>query len=275
MKISHLCRAAEVKRSSYYAYLKSSPAKLSRDKAALEILIPIFEKSNRKAGIHMLGMLLRRRNIVFNHKKIARLKKEYGLITQIRKKDPYKHIPKISSSHKEIPNILNRDFYSPLPRHAYCTDMTYLFYGNSEKAYLSAVKDLATNEIVSFKLMRNPNVGSFIKQFDDYFKDHKNLNPIIHSDQGYQYTHETMIVKLKELGVKQSMSRKGNCLDNAAIESFFGHFKDLLELKKCRSFEDVEKEVEKKITYYNYERPQRALNKKPPVEYRGLFSGFI
>lgn len=275
MKISHLCKAADIKRSAYYAYLKSSPAKQLKDKAALEILVPVFERSKHKAGIQMLSMLLRRNNIIFNHKKIARLKREYGLVTSIRKKDPYKNIPQASSCHKDIPNLLQRDFYIPLPGMIYCTDMTYLFYGKSEKAYLSAVKDLATNEIVSFKVMQRPNVGSFVEQIADFFSDKGQQETLIHSDQGYQYTHETMIRKLEELGVKQSMSRKGNCLDNASMESFFGHFKDLLELKSCKTFEDVNKEVADKIYYYNNERPQRALNKKPPVEYRGLLSSFF
>lgn len=275
LQIKHLCKIAEIKRSSYYAYLKSYPRREQKDNLALEILRPIFEKSEKKAGIQMLDMLLRREKIIFNHKKIARLKREYGLTTVIRKKNPYKNIPKSSEAHKEIPNLLQRDFYPPLPGLAYSTDMTYLFYGSCERAYLSAVKDLATNEIVSYRLMKKPAVAAFVYQVEDFFNTIEREDVIFHSDQGYQYTHETMVKKLHELGVRQSMSRRGNCLDNAAIESFFGHFKDLLELKRCKTFEDVEEEVRKKMHYYNYERPQKGLNKKPPAEYRGLLSGFF
>lgn len=208
-----------------------------------------------------------------NHKKIARIKKEYGLITKIRRKNPYKNLP--SSENANVPNILNRNFVSPLPDQVYSTDMTYLFYGKGEKAYLSATKDLGTNEIVSYQLMKNPTLGHFKDEFRKLIKDlpeEVRSSLIVHSDQGFQYTHNGFRNLLKEFGVTQSMSRKGNCLDNAPIESFFGHFKDNLELQKCRTYEDVKTEIDRYIKYYNYERPQKALNKKPPAIYRGLIS---
>lgn len=277
VKITLLCRAAGIKRSSYYAFLKSSPKRIEKDQRSLDLLIPIFEKMNRKAGIVMLDMLLRTKGTIFNHKKIARLKREYGLVTEIRQRDPYKDIPKSSAEHATIPNLIQRDFYPPLPHMVYATDMTYLFYGNCEKAYLSAIKDLATNEVVSFRLFKKPAVGCFVNQVREYFclTDNSSEEVILHSDQGFQYTHDSMQATLCELGIRQSMSRRGNCLDNAAMETFFGHFKDMIDVKKCRSFEEVEKEIEEKMRFYNQERPQKALNKKPPVEYRGLLSGFF
>lgn len=225
-----------------------------------------------------MDMLLRRDGIVINHKKIARIKREYGLISKIRRRKPYRNIPLRSGEHEVVPNLLRRDFYPLQPDEIYSTDMTYLYFGNCDKAYLSATKDLATNEIVSYKLMRTPTVSAFTSEFKTVLKklpkDIK-ANLIIHSDQGFQYTHPEFINLLKEEGVKQSMSRRGNCLDNAPIESFFGHFKDLLDLKSCRTIEEVEKDVERAMNYYNKVRPQKALNKKPPAEYRGLLSGFF
>lgn len=233
-----------------------------------------FKNSNEKAGIITTDLLLRRRGIVYNHKKIARIKKEYGLYTKIRKRNPHKGINTSAKIHHSIPNILARNFYPTSPDKVYSTDMTYLYFGKCERAYLSATKDLATNEIVSYRLMKRPSVSHFVLEF------HKLLSKLpystrsglmIHSDQGFQYTHPVFIKLLNKHGVTQSMSRKGNCLDNAPIESFFGHFKDLLESKKCKSFEELGLEIKKTMDYYNNVRPQRALNKKPPAEYRGLF----
>ena len=224
----------------------------------------------------MIDMMIRNSfHSPINHKKIARIKREYGIVTKIRRKNPYKNFP--TSENANVPNVLNRNFIAPLPDQIYSTDMTYLFYGKSGKAYMSATKDLATNEIVSHQLMTKPSLGNFIKEFRELIcslpkEIRKSL--IIHSDQGFQYTHEGFRDLLRKHGVTQSMSRRGNCLDNAPIESFFGHFKDLLDLESCHSFEELEREIETKINYYNKERPQKCLNKKPPAECRGLLSLF-
>lgn len=273
-----LCRLAGVSRSGYYAYKRAQPERFKKDCRALDIIKRYFTKSFEKAGIVTLDMLMRKDGFIMNHKKIARIKREYGLITKIRRRNPYRDIPLKSREHKIVPNLLRRNFYSLQPDEIYSTDMTYLNYGNSEKAYLSATKDLATNEIVSFNLMKTPNVSAFTQEFKkiiDKVPEHKKRDLIIHSDQGFQYTHPDFIKLLQDEGVTQSMSRAGNCLDNAPIESFFGHFKDLIDLRSCRTIEDVEKEIRKKIDYYNIERPQKALNKKPPAEYRGLLNGFF
>jgi putative transposase len=213
---------------------------------------------------------------IVNHKKIDRIKKEYGLFTRIRRKNPYKHFPVAENA--KVPNLLERQFVTPIPNQIYSTDMTYLFYGSSQKAYLSATKDLATNEIISYRLMRKPAVSQFAEEFDCLLK---NLTPeersslMMHSDQGFQYTHTRFRELLSSYGVTQSMSRRGNCLDNAPIESFFGHFKDLLNLKGCKTYEELEQEINWTMNYYNFERPQAALNKKPPAVYRGLISSFF
>lgn len=248
-----------------------------RDLPSLNVVRKFFEKSRKKGGIRTIDMMIREAELKpINHKKIQRLKREYGLITKIRRKNPYKNLP--ASEHCSIPNILRREFVTLHPDEVYSTDMTYLFYGRGEKAYLSATKDLGTNEIISYRLMRTPTIGQFTEEFRSLLNKlpiHIRESLIIHSDQGYQYTHEAFRELLKEFKVTQSMSRKANCHDNAPIESFFGHFKDLLELKECRTFEDVEIEVKEAMDYYNNERPQRALNKKAPAVYRGLISSLF
>ncbi|WPU67226.1 IS3 family transposase [Peredibacter starrii] len=275
LKLQALCRVAGVSRSGFYYYLKNNENRLKRDLSSLEIIQKFFDKSRKKGGTRTIDMMIRNSGIKpINHKKIQRIKREYGLITKIRRKNPYKSLP--TSENAFVPNLLRREFVTPLPNSIYSTDMTFLFYGSGEKAYLSATKDLGTNEIVSYKLMRSPSVSQFTEEFKSLLGT---LSPnirsslIIHSDQGFQYTHEAFRNLLKEFGVTQSMSRRANCYDNAPIESFFGHFKDLLELKKCKTFEDVKNEVKEVMEYYNNERPQKALNNKAPACYRGFISG--
>ncbi len=277
LKISALCRAARVSLSGYYYFVKTKEDRRQRDRTALELIRKYFLKSREKGGVRTIDMMIRNSTaMVVNHKKIQRIKREYGLITKIRRKNPYKNLPEAENAH--TPNLLKRDFVTPLPNEIYSTDMTYLFYAGGQKAYLSATKDLATNEIVSYKVMRTPSIAHFTEEFKDLLSQLSittRRSLIVHSDQGFQYTHPNFRFLLKELGVSQSMSRRGNCYDNAPIESFFGHFKDLLNLRKCKTFTELTKEVKEVMDYYNYERPQIALNKKPPAVYRGLISGLF
>ena len=140
-----------------------------------------------------------------------------------------------------------------------------------KKAYMAAVKDLGTKEIVGFNVSNRIDLDLNNIAMDNALKNlslDKRENLIIHSDQGFHYTHVSFRKKLNEQGISQSMSRKGNCIDNAPIESFFGLIKDHLELKECKNIKDVKKEVTKKISYYNQERPQLGLKKMPPNKYR-------
>ncbi len=131
-----------------------------------------------------------------------------------------------------------------------------------------ATKDLATREIVDFNVSCVIGLNATYGRLEDFLltKDCENL--IIHSDQGWHYTPPSYVNKLKELGITQSMSRKGNCLDNAPIESFFGHLKDEVDIKSCQSFEEVKTLVENYIYYYNNERYQWSLNKMTPTQRR-------
>ena len=161
---------------------------------------------------------------------------------------------------------------------AFVTDTSVLVFTDKLKVYLSATKDLGTNEIVSYRVTRSPSVGGYALEFESLLSKlpkHVVKNLLIHSDQGFQYTNNLFVEVLRKYGATQSMSRKGNCHDNAAIETFFGHLKDELEIKKGMSLEDLQKEVDRAINYYNNERPQKALKGMTPKEYRGhLCSNF-
>ena len=143
--------------------------------------------------------------------------------------------------------------------------------------YLAAVKDLCTKEIVGKSISNRIDIQLTNSALDKALKrlsKEQKEKLMIHSDQGFHFTHFSYRLKLKNSGVTQSMSRKGNCIDNAPIESFFGHFKDLLELEGCKNLDDVKKEVTKKINYYNHRRPQLGIKKMPPSEFRRHLESF-
>jgi transposase InsO family protein len=212
----------------------------------------------------------RSEGLILNHKKIARIKRKYALETLIRKKNKYKFFAKKKHEHETVKNILDRNFVQQVPDRVYSTDITQINYGN-KKAYIAAVKDLCTKEIVGKSVSNKMDIRLTNSAVDKALKGlskEKRKNLIIHSDQGFHFTHFSYRNKLKKKGIIQSMSRKGNCIDNAPIESFFGHLKDLLDLKNCKTIKDIEKEVTNQINYYNFRRPQLGLKRMPPSEYR-------
>lgn len=208
--------------------------------------------------------------IIFNNKKIARIKKKFNLETVIRRRNKYRAFAKNKQEHETFPNLLSRDFKQQSPDRVYSTDITQVNYG-SKKAYIAAVKDLCTNEIVSKSVSNRVDINLTNSAIDKALKrltNDEKKKLMIHSDQGMHFTHISYRKNLEINGVTQSMSRKGNCIDNAPIESFFGHLKDLIDLKDCKNIQDMKKEVTKKINYYNHRRPQLGLKKMPPSEYR-------
>jgi putative transposase len=212
----------------------------------------------------------RSEGLIINHKKIARIKIKYNLETKIRRKNKYKYFAKKKHEHESFPNILDRKFDQKEPDRVYSTDITQINYGD-KKAYVAAVKDLCTKEIVGKSVSNRIDLrltNSALKKALNQLTKEEKERLMIHSDQGFHFTHISYRNKLKENGVTQSMSRKGNCIDNAPIESFFGQLKDLLELDGCKNIGDIEKEVTKQINYYNHRRPQLGIKKMPPSEYR-------
>ena len=255
--------------SGYYRWCQNHMHKQQKDAPDLHLIRKIFYKKHQKARIRTIAMDLQTKyGIVINLKKIARIKKQYGLITRIRKKNPYNIIFKKGLEHRTAPNLLQRHFDVNVPDTVYSTDISYLIYNGGKRAYLSATKDLATKEIVAFNMCRDLSMQTAYLGLEETLK-HKDCSKLmIHSDQGTHYTHPLYVNKLTELGVTQSMSRKGNCLDNAPIESFFGHLKDDLAIKSCTTFDEVKTLVENYIDYYNNERCQWNLNKMTPAQCR-------
>lgn len=269
LDVKLLCEIAEVSKSGYYKWLKhkNEPEKDHDDYLLIK---EIFDKGKAKYGWRSIQMKLLDKGITVNHKKIIRIMKKYKLRTKIRRKNPYKMIMKKTLEHRTFENKLNREFAQPTPFKVFCTDITYIPY-NHRFAYLSVVKDIASGEVVSWSLSRHIDMNIVIDTVEG-LKNNDNIpsleNILIHSDQGVHYTSPLYIEKIKGLNMIQSMSRKGNCIDNAPIESFFGHMKDDIDYKKCKTFEGLHLLIEEYMRYYNNERHQWSLKKMTPVNYR-------
>ncbi len=272
--VSYLCHVAGVSRSGYYRWLGCASARAQREKADYEqhlLVKAIFQKKNRKAGWRVIKMNLERQAIIMNHKKIRRLMKKYGLITQIRRRNPYKWLAKATQEHTTAPNVLQRRFDQATPYKVLSTDITYLYDGRGQRLYLSIVKDLASGEIVAHRVSASLGMDLALDVLTQTATriGHKKLKgALIHSDQGFHYTHPFYIKQLAKLGITQSMSRKGNCLDNAPVESFFGHMKDELDITHCASLDQVKAAIDDYIHNYNHHRYQWERKKMAPVEYR-------
>lgn len=215
-------------------------------------------------------MILNRENNKMNLKKVRRLMKKYGLFCPIRKPNPYKKMMKALEESTIAPNLLERKFREYGPRAVLLTDITYLYYESHRKCYLSSIKDAYTKEILAWQLSTNMEedfVLSTIQMLLDNYKDELKINCLIHSDQGIHYKVVLFQELLKNNDIRQSMSRKANCWDNAPQESFHGHMKDEIDISKCKTFEDVKDIIDTYINYYNNERPQLGLAKLTPNEY--------
>ena len=264
-----LCNIAQVSCSGYYRYLKHS-GENERDYRDYLLVKGIFDKGKGKYGWRTIQMKLEKKKIIMNHKKIQRIKLKYQLFTKIRRVNPYKAVMKKTQEHRTFENLLNREFKQTTPHQVFGTDITYLPF-NHHLAYLSAIKDFASGEIIAWETSQHLTMDIVLNTVENM---KKNLtipslqNILIHSDQGFHYTNPEYIHRLKELNMVQSMSRKGNCIDNAPTESFFGHFKDDVDYKACRTFAELKEMVSQYIHYYNYERPQWNLKKMTPVQYR-------
>lgn len=264
-----MCDIARVSKSGYYRWLKTSNEQ-DKDYNDYLIIKEIFEEKKKKLGFRTVKMGLKEKNIIMNHKKIIRIMNKYNLICKIRRRNPYKDIAKKTREHRTCENKLNREFKQETPYKFFSTDISYFFY-RSGLAYLSVIKDIASGEVLGWELSRQIGMGLVLKTVE-YLKENTNIesfkNVLIHSDQGFHYTNPGYINMIKNLGMIQSMSRKGNCLDNAPIESFFGHMKDDIDYQNCRSFEELKETVFNYMNYYNNKRCQWNLKKMTPVQYR-------
>ena len=215
-------------------------------------------------------MILSQRGIGMNLNKIRRLMRKYGLRCPIRKENPYRRMAKAIKTDNYAENLVNREFKKG-PRKIILTDITYMFYGpTKQKAYLSVMKDSYTNEIVAYKLSDNMEMDFVLETLNDLMRNHGgelHSDTMIHSDQGVHYTSISFRELLKDNNLTQSMSRRGNCWDNAPQESFFGHMKDEIDITNTLTIEDLSSVIDDYMDYYNNARPQWKLAKLTPSQY--------
>lgn len=252
-------------RSTYYYYLNiaNKPDKYSDIKAMIQ---SIYQENQGRYGYRRITLELKNRGIIINHKTVQCLMKKIGLkcMVRIKKYRSYKgDVGKVAA------NLISRNFFAERPNQKWTTDITeFSMFG--EKLYLSPILDMYNGEIVSYSISKSPVLGQVLNMLDNAFeKIDSGLNIILHSDQGWQYQHKRYQERLKSKGIIQSMSRKGNCLDNAVMENFFGILKsELLYLRTFKSLTEFKQELIKYIDYYNNKRIKSKLQGLSPVQYR-------
>ena len=270
-----LCKISNVSTSGFYRFLNTQSyrnTKEDNDLKSRDIILKAFNHRGYKKGSRSIKMTLENEfGVIMNRKKIQRIMRKYNIICPIRKSNPYKRIAKATKEHRVVPNKLNRQFKQNIPGKVLLTDITYMPYGNGKIAYLSTIKDSSTNEILSHHLSKSLAIEIVTRTIDKLaqfksFKLHKDA--FIHSDQGAHYTSPIFQKLLKKNNLDQSMSRRGNCWDNAPQESFFGHMKDEINYKSCNTFEELQLLIDEYIDYYNNFRYQWNLKKLTPIQFR-------
>jgi len=269
-----LCLIAGVSRSGYHAWKQAAQAREQRSKDDLELAAAIETVCKKHLGVYgyrRVTMKLREHGYTDNHKRIARIMTEHGLQARIRRANPYKQIIRKTQEHMVVPNLLDRRFDQKEPERVGGTDITYIWAPQLKRfVYLSIVKDFATGEILAHVVSFHLTIPIALTTIDALVErlGENTESFMLHSDQGVHYTHPAYQQKLKKLNMVQSMSRKGNCIDNASTETFFGHMKDELDLTHCRTFSDVQIVIVAHINYHNLERKQWTKKKMAPIQYR-------
>ena len=260
-----LLEIAQLPRATFYYHLKrmQKADKYAQEKAEIAA---IYHENKGRYGYRRITMVLRSRGFLLNHKTVQRLMRELGLVCRVRIKKYRSYKGEVG---KIAPNLLNRDFRAEKPNLKWVTDVTeFSLFG--QKLYLSPILDLHNGYLVTYTISERPvlnMVTSMLNKAFESIPDGTYL--ILHSDQGWQYQHKQYQQMLKRKGIQQSMSRKGNCLDNAVMENFFGLLKsELLYLQEFESVEHFKQELLDYLDYYNNHRIKAKLKGLPPAIHR-------
>ena len=275
LNISWLCESAGVSRSGYYHYIKTETLRLSReeqDRCDFLIIVEAYQYRGYKKGARSIYMRLLHMDppVHMNIKKIRRLMNKYGLRCPIRKANPYRRMAKALKTSNVAPNLLNREFETHGPRAVLLTDITYIINGKAPRCYMSTIIDGCTKELLAWVLSGSLEIDFVLETVNILTCDHGislTSETLINSDQGSHYTSVQFIELIKDEGLRQSMSRRANCWDNAPQESFYGHMKDEIDISWCTTFEEIHQVISDWTDYYNNERYQWDLARLAPKEY--------
>lgn len=260
-----LLTAADLKRSTFY-YQAGVLVADDRDAGLKSSIKAIYVRHKGRYGYRRITAQLRQSGKAVNHKTVQRLMKCLGLKSLARPKKYQPYRGECAAS----PNVLNRQFDAARPNEKWVTDVTE-FNVRGDKLYLSPIMDLYNGEIVAYEMQERPLyslVGNMLDKALTKLKGHADA-PLLHSDQGWHYQIAAYRKQLSDRGLTQSMSRKGNCLDNAAMESFFGTLKsEFFYLNKFANIDELKAGLRRYTHYYNHQRLKLKLNGLSPVQYR-------
>ena len=274
LTVTELCDIAGVSRSGYYGWLRAEDTRRRReehDRLDFRLILEAYRFRGYDKGVRGIHMRLLHMGIRMNTKKIRRLMRKYRLSCPVRKANPYRRLQKAIRSNNTAENLVHREFEAHGPRSILLTDITYIPL-NGSYCYLSTILDACTKQVLSYVLSESLEVDFVLETVKRLVEKHGlslNKETILHSDQGCHYTCVKFIQLVKSSALRQSMSRKGNCWDNAPQESFFGHMKDELaaQIPTWTSISDVRQSIDDWMDYYNNDRYQWDLAKLSPNEY--------
>ena len=272
LTVKELCFIAGVSRSGYYNWIKAADKREERerkDRQDFELILEAYRHRGYDKGAKGIHMRLLHVGIVMNVKKIRRLMKKYNLRCPIRKANPYKQLARDMKTSHIADNLLQRQFMEHGPRAVLLTDITYIPL-NGKFVYLSTILDAGTKQILAYELSQSLEVDFVLVTVKKLIRDYGislDSRTLIHSDQGCHYTSTSFIELINNFELRQSMSRRGNCWDNAPQESFFGHMKQEVSFKGLNTFEEIKTVIDDWMDYYNNDRYQWKLSKLSPNEY--------
>lgn len=274
LNVSMLCSTAGVSRQGYYYWLRTKDVRNEREEQDRKDFGLILEAYNFRGyakgirGIHM-RLLHLETPVVMNHKKIKRLMRKYGLECPIRQANPYRRIQKALATENTAENVLDREFRKHGARKILLTDITYIPF-QGKFCYLSTILDAYTKQVLSYVVSESLEID-FVLETVRLAMDRHGLSfsteTLIHSDRGSHYTSKKFIQIVNDSKLRRSMSRRGNCWDNAPQESFFGHMKQETYFERCRTVKELKAAIDDWMDYYNNDRYQESLAKLSPNEY--------
>ena len=251
---------------SVYYYWRAASSKVDPYQETKEQITQIFNTHRGRYGYRRVRLELRNEHQYLNHKTVQKLMGQLGLKSTVRPKRYQSYKGAIG---KAAPNLLERNFMASKPNQKWVTDVTE-FNIKGERVYLSPILDLYNQEIISYEIADRPQMSSVMQMLQGAFKQlGPKDKPMLHSDQGWQYQMGVYQQALYKQGITQSMSRKGNCLDNAVMENWFGIMKtEFFYQKKFETVQSFKRELKEYIHYYNHDRIKQKLKGLSPVDYR-------